>query len=314
MPSVGFGLWKVDRPLAADAVANAIEAGYRHFDAACDYGNEAQVGEGLASAMERGFVAREDLWITSKLWNTFHRGEHVRMALMRSLEDLRLDFLDLYLIHFPISLKFVPMETRYPPEWFHDPDAGEPAMIEDPVPILETWQAMQELQTEGLVREIGVCNFGTSLLRDLMASASAPPAVLQIEAHPYLTQERLLRFCRESKIAVTAFSPLGAQSYFELSMAEADEAVLEQSIVRDIAANYSRTPAQVVLRWGVQRGTAIVPKTIRRERMVENISLFDFELTSQEMDAISALDRQRRFNDPGDFAESAFNTFFPIYE
>jgi D-xylose reductase len=225
-----------------------------------------------------------------------------------------LDYLDLYLIHFPISLRYVPFEDRYPPEWFFDPAADSPRLEMDPVPIQETWRAMEGLVRDGLVRNIGVCNFGTSLLRDLLAYADIRPAVLQVESHPYLTQDKLLRFCREQKIAVTAFSPLGAQSYFSLNMAEEGESVLEQEVVRDIAAQHGRSAAQVVLRWGVQRGTAIVPKSSQAERLRENIALFDFELSSDEMAAISALDRNRRFNDPGDFCEAAFNTFLPIYE
>lgn len=314
IPSVGFGLWKIDQADAADVVVQAIDTGYRHFDAASDYGNEAEVGQGFARAFESGVVSREDLWITSKLWNTYHRPENVLPALKRTLFDLRVDFLDLYLIHFPISLAFVPFEQRYPAGWFFDPESDSPAMKPDRVPIIETWQAMEELVDAGLMREIGVCNFGVSLLRDLIASTSTPPAVLQIESHPYLTQEKLLRFCRESGIAVTAFSPLGAQSYFELSMADQDESVIEQSCVKQIAQRHARTPAQVILRWGIQRGVSIVPKTTRPERMIENLSLFDFELSDTEMNEISSLNRDRRFNDPGDFGETAFNTFFPIYE
>ena len=173
---------------------------------------------------------------------------------------------------------------------------------------------MEDLVTAGLTREIGVCNFGTTALRDLGNAANIQPAMLQIELHPYLTQEKLIRFCQESGIGVTAFSPLGAQSYFQLNMAESGEAVLEQETVQQIAAAHSRTPAQVVMRWGIQRGTAIVPKTTSRERLVENLSLFDFELSDSEMQAISGLNRDRRFNDPGHFCEAAFNTFFPIYE
>ncbi len=314
MPPVGLGVWKIEPGQTARIVRTAIDAGYRHFDCACDYGNEAQVGQGLADALSSGAVCREELWITSKLWNTFHRPEHVRPALERTLRDLQLDFLDLYLIHFPIAQKFVPFETRYPPGWFFDPDAAEPRMEFDRVPISATWQAMEELQTAGLVREIGVCNFGTALLRDLICHAQVPPAVLQVELHPYLTQERLLRFCREAGIAVTAFSPLGALSYFSLQMARPEESVLAQPVIQEIAARHSRTPAQIVLRWGVQRGTAIVPKTTQPDRLAENLSLFDFELTEDEMTAISQLNRNRRFNDPGDFCETAFNTFCPIYD
>ncbi|HYW81042.1 MAG TPA: aldo/keto reductase [Thermoguttaceae bacterium] len=314
LPTVGLGMWKVDGPLAAELVVEAARCGYRHFDCACDYGNEAAVGAGLRRVIDSGVCRREELWITSKLWNTYHRGEHVRPAVERSLRDLGLDYLDLYLIHFPISLRFVAFEDRYPPEWLFDPKADSPRMEFDRVPIAETWQAMEELVAAGLVRDIGVCNFGCSLLRDLLSQAKIRPAVLQIESHPYLTQEKLLRFCREEEIAVTAFSPLGALSYFSLKMADASESVIETDTVRRIAADHGRTPAQIVLRWGVQRTTAVIPKTSRLERLKENLAIFDFTLTDDQMHAISGLNRNRRFNDPGDFCEAAFGTFCPIYE
>jgi D-xylose reductase len=152
------------------------------------------------------------------------------------------------------------------------------------------------------------------LLRDLLSYAAIAPAVLQVELHPYLTQEKLLRFCREQGIVVTGFSPLGAASYFELGMATRGESAIEEPVVKQAAARHGKTPAQVLLRWGVQRGTAVVPKTTRVERLRENLALFDFELTEDEMAAISALDRHRRFNDPGDFCEKAFHTFLPIYD
>jgi D-xylose reductase len=314
VPSVGLGLWKIENEITADTVQSAIQCGYRHFDSACDYGNEIESGQGLKSAIDSGLVSRDDLWITSKLWNSFHRAEHVRPALLKSLSDLQLDYLDLYLIHFPIASQYVPIDQRYPPGWFADPDVADPKVISDRVPIIETWQAMEELKQEGLVREIGVSNFGTSLLRDLINQATVPPAMLQIEMHPYLTQQKLTRFCRESGIGVTAFSPLGAQSYFQLNMAEQDEAVMENETVKSIAAVHDRTPAQVLLRWGVQRGTSIVPKTSNVDRLKQNLAIFDFELNDQEMSSISSLNRNRRFNDPGDFCEAAFNTFLPIYE
>jgi D-xylose reductase len=264
--------------------------------------------------MDAGLVNRDDLWITSKLWNSFHRAQHVRPALLKTLEDLQLEYLDLYLIHFPIATEFVAIDQRYPPGWFADPDAPNPKVVADCVPIIETWRAMEELKQEGLVREVGVSNFGTSLLRDLMNQASVRPAMLQVEMHPYLTQEKLMRFCHESGIGVTAFSPLGAQSYFQLNMAETEESVMEHGTVKSIAAAHDRSPAQILLRWGVQRGTSIVPKTSNAGRLKENLAIFDFELSDEEMRAITGLNRNRRFNDPGDFCESAFNTFFPIYE
>ena len=314
MPAIGLGLWKIARDDTAEMVRSAIAEGYRHLDSAADYGNEAEVGEGLQAALSDGLVSREDLWITSKLWNTFHRPEHVRTACERTLKDLRLSELDLYLIHFPIALQYVDFDTRYPPEWIADPAAENPVMAPDTVPLSDTWGAMEELVHAGLVKEVGVCNYNTGLLHDLMAYSQIKPAMLQIESHPYLTQERLLRAAAQYDMAVTAFSPLGALSYLELNMADTGESVLEQAAVKEAAARVDRTPAQVVLRWGIQRGTAVIPKTSRVERLKENQLLFDFELNEAEMAAISALNRNRRFNDPGHFCEEAFGTFFPIYD
>jgi D-xylose reductase len=314
MPSVGLGLWKIDRSETASVVQQAIDAGYRHLDCAADYANEAETGEGIRAALNTGACTREELWVTSKLWNTYHRPEHVEAACRKSLHDLQLDYLDLYLIHFPISLKYVDFDTRYPPEWLHDPAADKPVMEIDPVPLAETWQAMEELVSKGLVRNIGVCNYNSALLHDLMACARIKPAMLQIESHPYLTQERLIRAAQAYGLAVTAFSPLGALSYVSLDMANAQDSVLRQEVVVAAAERTGRTAAQVVLRWGIQRGTAIIPKTSRPERLKENLALFDFHLNDKEMAAISALNINRRFNDPAVFCEAAFNTFYPIYD
>jgi D-xylose reductase len=314
MPAVGFGLWKIAKSDTAAMVKHALEAGYRHLDSAADYGNEVEAGEGIASAIEQGICSREELWITSKLWNTFHRPEHVRPACEKTLADLGVDYLDLYLVHFPISLKYVPIAERYLPEWIFDPKAEHPTMEIDPVPLFKTWRAMEELVRAGLVRKIGVCNYNSALLHDLMAYAEIKPAMLQIESHPYLTQERLLRLAQDYEIAVTAFSPLGAGSYVALSMATENDSVLSQPAVLNIASRLQRSPAQIVLRWGVQRGTSVIPKTSRLERLPENLAVFDFTLSDEEMAAISALNQNRRFNDPGAFCELAFGKFYPIYD
>ncbi|MHA7820015.1 MAG: aldo/keto reductase [Erythrobacter sp.] len=314
MPPVGFGLWKIAREDTAATVVEAVRAGYRHFDSAADYANEAETGAGLAQAMAEGLVTREELWVTSKLWNTFHAPEHVEEACRKSLADLQLDYLDLYLIHFPIALEYVPIDERYPPEWLHDPDAAKPVMKRAAVPLHQTWMAMETLVDKGLVNRIGVCNYNSALIHDLMTYARVKPAMLQIEAHPYLAQEKLIRCASSYGIDVTAFSPLGAQSYFELGMADAGESLLGAAPVMVAAEAHGKSPAQVLLRWGVQRGTAVVPKTSKPERMRENLAIFDFELSAVEMAAISTLDQNRRFNDPGVFTQTAFNTFHPIYD
>ena len=193
MPSVGLGLWKLDQSETAAIIVDGIKSGYRHLDSAADYGNEIQVGEGIKQVLGQGICRREDLWVTSKLWNTFHRPEHVLPACEKSLRDLGIDYLDLYLIHFPISLKYVDFDTRYPPEWIFDPTAVNPRMHIDPVPLFETWYAMERLVERGLVKELGVCNYNSSLLHDLIAYSSIKPAMLQIESHPFLTQEKLIK-------------------------------------------------------------------------------------------------------------------------
>ncbi len=314
MPTIGLGLWKLPEQSVASTVVDAVAAGYRHLDSAADYGNESAVGEGLRQALKTSNVTRDDLWVTSKLWNTFHRPEHVRAACERSLKDLGLDCLDLYLIHFPIALKYVDFSERYPPEWIHDPEAEKPRMEPDLVPIAETWGAMEDLVEAGLVKEIGVCNFNTGLLHDLIASARRKPALLQIESHPYLTQERLIRLAQQYEMAVTAFSPLGSLSYLELGMAEAQECLLDEPVICAAANRLQRSSAQILLRWGLQRGTAVIPKSSQLKRLRENIDVFDFSLSDAEMSAISALNRNRRFNDPGLFCDEAFGSFFPIYD
>ena len=313
-PAVGLGWWKMPKPQAPALVQEAIRIGYRHFDCACDYGNEPEVGAGLAAAFRAGLCRREDVWVTSKLWNTYHEPKHVRPACERTLRDLQLDYVDLYLVHFPIALAYVPFDVRYPPEWFHDPQAAQPVMKPIDVPYAETWAAMEELQRAGLVKRIGVSNLNISMLRDLLAQCSIRPVVHQLEMHPYLAQPRQLRFCQQEKIAVTAFSPLGAPSYLPLGMARPEENVLIDPVVTRISAAHRKTPAQIVLRWGVQRGCAVIPKTQTVSRLAENLAIFDFALTPQEMAAIDALDCHRRFNDPGHFCEAAFNTFYPIFD
>ena len=314
MPAVGLGLWKLENSDVAGVVYDAIKNGYRHLDCAADYGNEVQVGEGIARAISDGLCSRQDLWITSKLWNTYHRYEHVEVACRKSLSDLGIEYFDLYLIHFPIALKYVDIDLRYPPEWLFDVSGENPSMELDSVPLSETWSAMEGLVESNLTRKIGVCNYTTGLLHDLMSYARIKPAMLQIESHPYLTQEAVLRTAQSYNIAVTAFSPLGALSYVSIDMATEADSVLRESVVMAAAERASVTEAQVVLRWGVQRGTAVIPKTSRSERLAENLSLSHFTLTDEEMDAISGLNQNRRFNDPAVFCEGAFGRFHSIYD
>ena len=187
-------------------------------------------------------------------------------------------------------------------------------MARDAVSLSDTWGGMEGLVEQGLARQIGVCNYNTGLLHDLMSYARIRPAMLQIESHPYLTQEALIRTAQDYGMAVTAFSPLGASSYLELDMATQQESVLGERVIADIAQEYGVSVAQVVLRWGLQRNTAVIPKTSKPERLKENLDLSNFALSDAHMTAISGLNKNRRFNDPGVFCADAFNTFHAIYD
>ncbi|PXF49745.1 NAD(P)H-dependent D-xylose reductase I,II [Gracilariopsis chorda] len=314
-PQLGLGTWKAPKGVASKIVAKAIELGYRAIDCACDYGNEQEVGEGIRNGLKAAQLDRESLFVTSKLWNTYHKPEHVRPACMKTLSDLGLDYLDLYMIHFPISLKFVPFEKRYPPEWVHDPEDPENATMRmEKVPLQDTWRALEALVDEGLIRHVGVCNFPYALLEDLLTYSRIRPSVLQIELHPYLQQPRLLQFCKREKIVVTAFSSFGATSYKELGM-DRGHNLFEDDCMKHIARKHGKSVAQVALRWAVQRGTAIIPKTSKVERLVENMSVFDWELGEEDMKAIGALDRGLRYNDPGEFCVSlGMGEAVPIYD
>jgi diketogulonate reductase-like aldo/keto reductase len=305
MPKISLGTWKIPKEKCAQAVFDAIQLGYRGIDCACDYGNEVQVGEGIAKAIAEGICTREELFVTSKLWNTYHAKAHVEPACRKTLTDLGLDYLDLYLIHFPICCKFVPIEERYPPEWCTD--AGVLEIV--PVPVLETWNAMEALSTGGLTKAIGVSNFSCSLTLDLLASvatgaASIPPAANQVEIHAYNCQDSLVNFMKQNGIAVTAFSPLGSGGYVEIGMDNGDGVgVLANEAVATIAAAHGVSPTQVCLRWHAQRGLTSVPKSSNPAHLKENLDVFGFELSEEEMGTMLGLDRRCRYNDPGQFTK-----------
>lgn len=312
-PSVGLGTWKIPKSTVATLVYESLKVGMRHLDCACDYGNEKEVGEGIARAINEGICSRSDLFITSKLWNTYHSKLHVELACRKSIQDLGLDYLDAYLIHFPISQRFVPFEVRYPPEWVYDPSSANPIIELEKIPIAETWRAMEGLVGKKLVVNIGVCNFTVQSLSDLLSYAEIAPTINQVEIHPYLSQSDLVSYCQAQGIQVTAFSPLGSSSYIELGMDRGlQSGALENPVVIGIAHTTGKSPAQVLLRWALQRGIAVIPKSSRAERVRENLALFDFELSEEQMTSISALNKNMRFNDPGEFCKGMGGSI-PIY-
>ncbi|KAJ7361585.1 NADP-dependent oxidoreductase domain-containing protein [Mycena albidolilacea] len=297
MPLVGFGLWKVTKSSCADTVYNAIKAGYRLFDGAGDYGNEKEAGEGVRRALTDGLVKREELFITSKLWNTFHAKEHVKALATKQLGLWGLDYFDLFLVHFPIALAYVDPAERYPPEWFGAD--GKTVHLQD-TPMQETWQAMEELVDAGQARNIGLSNSQGSLILDVLRYARIKPQVLQVELHPYLTQEHLVELANTLDIKVTAYSSFGPQSYIELDMDRGASSLLTHDVVTGLANQYKKTTAQVLLRWATQRGIAVVPKSNDPERLIQNLDSESFDLKPEEIKALSSLNCNLRLNDPRD--------------
>ncbi|KAH9997721.1 putative D-xylose reductase [Russula compacta] len=297
MPLVGFGLWKVPKENCADVVYDAIKAGYRLFDGAGDYGNEKEAGDGVRRALAEGIIKREQLFITSKLWNTFHAHDHVKAAAKMQLELWGLDYFDLFLVHFPVALVYVDPKHRYPPEWWGD---DRKSVNLQNTPFQETWVAMEELVDEGLVKNIGVSNVAGVLLVDILSYARIEPQVLQIELHPYLTQEPLLRLTKTLGVAVTAYSSFGPQSYIELGFKGDVKPLFQQDPVLEAARAHKREPAQVLLRWATQRGIAVIPKTNAVDRLRSNLESTSFDLTETDIEAISALNINLRLNNPAD--------------
>ena len=253
IPQLGFGVFRVDPNETERIVAEALEVGYRHIDTARIYGNEVGVGRAIATSG----IPREELFITTKLWNDDHATQSALDAFDASLERLGLDYVDLYLIHWP-----VPSQDRY----------------------VEAWKALEQLRETSRTRSIGVSNFLAPHLERLLAETETVPAVDQIELHPYHQQPATAAFAEEHGIAIEAWGPLGQGKYPLFELPE----------VRDAAAAHGATPAQVVIRWHLQRGHIVFPKSNRRERMAENFDVFGFELTDAEMDAITGLEREGR--------------------
>ncbi|KAJ2802173.1 hypothetical protein H4R20_003387, partial [Coemansia guatemalensis] len=287
----------------ADHVYNAIKCGYRLFDSATDYGNERELGEGLKRAMDDGLVKRSELFITGKLWNTFHAREHVKENFQRTLDDLGLEYLDLYLVHFPIALKYVPQEQCYPPKWNHGPDGP---IIPVNIPFRETWEAMEALYDEGLTRNIGISNMAGAMLYDLLSYAKIRPAVLQIELHPYLHRKQLVEMAHAEGIAITAYSSMGDTGYHEIDMVPGSPRfvpLLFHELIGTIAKRHNRSSAQVLLRWAVERGCSVIPKGSNDREMAENLEVFDFSLTDEDMKEIASLNENLIFNDPAKYAK-----------
>lgn len=281
MPMLGLGTWNAPPGEVGAAVTAALQLGYRHIDCAAIYGNEAEIGEALAGAIRSGLVRRDDLWITSKLWNNAHAPEDVAPALERTLADLQLEHLDLYLIHWPVA--FRPGVLM--------PEGADDLVSLETLPIAATWAEMEAAVDAGLCRHIGVSNFGMATLYSLLGQARIRPAMNQVELHPYLQQKGLFAFCEAHGVHMTGYSPLGTPGL------ASGTPLLEDPRITAIASRRGLTPAQVVLGWALQRGTAVIPKSVSPARLAENLAAAEVELAAEDMEMIDGLDRSHRFID-----------------
>jgi alcohol dehydrogenase (NADP+) len=278
MPALGFGTLIPDAAVTITATRDALEAGFRHFDCAERYRNEREVGEALQAGLADGGIAREDIFVTTKLWNSNHRPERVEPAFEASLDRLRLKYLDLYLIHTPFA--FQPGDEQDPR------DQNGNVIYDKEVTLLDTWRALESLVEHGKCRAIGLSDITLDGLLPIYESARIKPAVVQVEAHPYLPETELLDFCKEKGIVLLAFAPLGHGM---------KPGLLEDPVITTIAARVGKTPAQVLLAWAVQRGTALLttPKSAARARENFDISA----LPEDAFDEINSIQTRQRLND-----------------
>ncbi|KAG9443073.1 hypothetical protein H6P81_018927 [Aristolochia fimbriata] len=292
MPMIGLGVWRMEGKSIRDLLFNAIKIGYRHFDCAADYQNETEVGEALSEAFQTGLVKREDLFITTKLWNSDHG--HVLEACKDSLKKLQLEYLDLYLVHFPIATKHTGVGTTASAL-----DENGVLEIDTTISLETTWHSMEDLVSMGLVRSIGISNYDIFLTRDCLAYSKVKPAVNQIETHPYFQRESLVKFCQKHGICVTAHTPLGGAAANTEWFGSVS--CLDDPLLKGLAEKYKKTVPQLVLKWGIQRNTVVIPKTSKLDRLLENYEVFDFHISADDMEKVKEVDRKYRTNQPAKF-------------
>ncbi|TNJ28653.1 Aldose reductase [Giardia muris] len=289
-PRLGFGTWQAPPTVVQKAVETALRTGYRYIDCAHVYENENEVGQAFEAVFNdpSSGIKREDVWITSKLWNTYHRPEKVKEQCLKTLKDLKLKYLDLFLIHWPLPFAFRSGTDLFPR------DENKNILL-DNVSLQDTWRAMEKLVDEGLVKHIGVSNYTVPLIVDILSYCRIKPLVNQIEVHPWLPNDATIKFCLEKGIGITAYSPMGG-SY------EGRMLISEDETVSEIARKKGISPQQVVLAWHLKKWDSpmynIIPKSSTPSRVVENFECLKVDLTDEEMKAINGITKHMRMCSP----------------
>ncbi|KAL7063009.1 hypothetical protein AAHC03_0111 [Spirometra sp. Aus1] len=283
VPVLGLGSFRADPNEVGAAVSTALDAGYRHLDCAALYDNEEEIGAVLAQKFDSGALKRQDVFITTKLWNTDHRTEHVRPAFEKSLKKLGLAYVDLYLMHWPVA---------FPPssEFFSEDENGQQPF--DHTPIEDTWEAMEDLVDDGLTRSIGVSNFNMSQIERILRICRIKPVMLQVEISVNFLNEDLVQYAKSVGLQVTGYAPFGSPT-----LMTSVPSPLTEPYVKAIADAHHKTPAQVLIRHAIQRGICVIPKSTNPERVRSNFEVFDFELTDAEMRTLNTSGRQKRLFD-----------------
>uniref|UniRef100_A0A452IAT7 NADP-dependent oxidoreductase domain-containing protein n=1 Tax=Gopherus agassizii TaxID=38772 RepID=A0A452IAT7_9SAUR len=298
IPVIGFGTYAPDtvpKSKCGEAVKVAIEVGYRHIDGAYLYENEKEVGRAIQEKIADGTVKRENIFYTGKLWSTFNAPEMVSSALEKSLKSLQFDYIDLYIIHTPLSLKSG--DDLFPVD-------GNGKLIFDNVDLCATWEAMEACKDAGLVKSIGVSNFNRRQLEMILNKPGLKykPVCNQVECHPYLNQRKLLEFCKSKNIVLVAFSALGSHRD-ERWVDQSSPLLLEDPILNALAKKYNRSPALVALRYQLQRGVVVLAKSFTRKHIEDNFKVFDFQLTEEDMKAIDSLNQNLRYDPCQEFLD-----------
>ena len=303
MDAIGLGTWKSRGDDLKQAVIDALHAGYRHIDTATNYGNEDVIGEALAEVFSEGKISREDLFITSKLWNDSHGKGEVIPALKDSLKKLGLDYLDLYLIHWPVAFRHGVNFPQKPDDYLSLEEA----------PIIDTWKQMEEAKTKGLAKHIGVSNFSVKKLKDLISKAAIKPEMNQVELHPLLPQKSLLEYCKNEEIHLTAYSPLGSRDRSDSMKANDEPNMFEIEIFKEIAKKHNVSVPQILIAWHAHRGCAVIPKSTTKKHISANLEAAKISLSDADMEKIDQVGISYRYIN-GKFFEEPSRGYINLYD